>query len=273
MDTFIEPAELADLLRSGDDDAVRVVDVRWALDDPADGARAYADGHVPGAAYLGWLTDWSDPDDRVEGQLAPPPLFAEVLGRAGIGPDTTVVAYDDGVLYLASRLAWALRHYGHERVRILAGGFPAWQRAGLPTTDEVPSPAPREYPVPEPGALRAELADVAEVLADGAATLVDCRMQSTYDAAGAHIPGATRLPAPELFDPATGRLRDADELRRQAGAAGVTAERPTILYCGGGVSAAAAYVALREIGIDDVRVYDGSWSEWSTTPGTPREEH
>ncbi|MGD9531265.1 sulfurtransferase [Pseudonocardia sp.] len=272
MDTFVEPAELADLLDDGTD-AVRVVDVRWALDDPAAGPRAYAQAHVPGAVFLGWLTDWSDPGDRVEGQLAAAPLFAEVLGRAGIGPDTTVVAYDDGVLYLAARLTWALRHYGHDRVRILAGGFPAWLRAGLPTTADVPAPAAREFPVPEPGALRATLPDVVAALEDGSAAIVDCRMPSTYAAAGGHIPGATRLPAPQLFDPGTGRLRDAGELRRQAEAAGVAAERPTILYCGAGVSAAAAYVALREIGIEDVRVYDGSWSEWCTTPGTPREEH
>src|SRR4051812_39525961 len=175
METFVEPTELAGRL---EDETVRVVDVRWDLDDPATGERAYAAGHVPGAVYLGWLRDWSDPDDPVQGQLAPPPRFAEAVGRAGIGPETTVVAYDDGRLFLAARLSWALRHYGHEAVQIMAGGYPAWLRAGLPTSTAVPAPAPREFPVPEPGALRAELPDVLAAVREGTATIVDCRMES-----------------------------------------------------------------------------------------------
>lgn len=150
METYIEPHRLAALMTKltaeGGERDVRVVDVRWALDDDTAGHTAYRRGHLPGAVYLGWLTDWSDPADPVPGQLAGPEAFADTMGRAGIGPDTTVVAYDDGRLYLASRLSWALRHYGHREVSVLDGGYPAWVAAGLPVSTDVPTPSARRYP-------------------------------------------------------------------------------------------------------------------------------
>lgn len=267
--TFIGTAELAARLTDPD---VRVVDVRWQLDDPEAGARAYADGHIPGAVYLSWLRDLSDADDPVEGQLAKPEAFARVLGAAGIGPDTTVIAYDDGRIYLAARLVWALRQYGHADAHVLHGGWPAWRRENRPVTAEVPTPEPRGYPVPEPRGLRATKDDVLAALDAGDVTIADCRMDETYRAAGAHIPGAVRFPAPDLFDDA-GLLRAPSVIEELAGRAGITRDRDTILYCGGGVSACAAFLALREAGFDRLRVYDGSWSEWSADPGTPKESH
>lgn len=277
METYTEPRRLAALMtgptaEAGERD-VRVVDVRWALDDDTAGHAAYRRGHLPGAVYLGWLTDWSDPDDPVPGQLAGPQAFADTMGRAGIGPETTVVAYDDGRLYLASRLSWALRHYGHRDVSVLDGGYPAWVAAGLPVSTDMPTPSTRRYPVPAEHGLRVTLPEVLEAVRSGGSPIVDCRMDSTYRAAGEHIPGATRLPAPELFDPATGRVRAAEELRALAEEAGLDPEQPAILYCGGGVSASAVHTALSAIGYPRLRVYDGSWSEWSADPNTPREPH
>ncbi|MEU7689053.1 sulfurtransferase [Microbispora sp. SCL1-1] len=267
--TFIGTAELAARLT---DPGVRIVDVRWRLDDPEAGARAYADGHIPGAVYLSWLRDLSDEDDPVEGQLATPEAFARVLGAAGIGPDTTVVAYDDGTIYMAARLVWALRQYGHADAHVLDGGLPAWLREDRPVTAEVPAPEPRTYPVPGPRDLRVTKHDVLAALGTGDVTIADCRMDETYRAAGAHIPGAVRFPAPALFAEG-GLLRAPSEIAELAERAGIVRDRPTILYCGGGVSASAAFLALREIGFDRLTVYDGSWSEWSADPATPKESH
>jgi thiosulfate/3-mercaptopyruvate sulfurtransferase len=269
MTAFISTDALAARLPSPD---VRVVDVRWHLDDPGAGERAYAAAHIPGAVYLSWLGDLSSETDPVPGQLAEPERFARVVGAAGIGPATTVVAYDDGGIYMASRLVWALRHYGHADAFILDGGLPAWQREDRPVTSVVDLPEPREYPVPSPHGLRATKEDVLSALERGDTAIVDCRMDSTYKSSGAHIPGATRLPSPGLFD-GGGLLHDASVLREMAERSGIIGDHPAILYCGGGISASAAYLALREAGIDGLTVYDGSWTEWGADPSTPKEAH
>lgn len=267
MTYYIDPDELA---VSIDDPGTRVVDVRAGLGAAAAGREAWEREHIPGAPFADWIADWGDPEHAVEGMLARPQQFADLLSRLGITPATSVVAYDDNQLFTASRFAWALQHYGHEDVRVLNGGLPAWIAKGHPTASDAVEIEATTYPVPAPGALRAELSDVQEALEDGSTRLVDCRMDMTYDAAGAHIPGATRLPAPDLVG-ADGSFLDVAQVQAKAEAAGVDRDHPTILYCGGGVSASAAFVALREAGFENVRVYDGSWSEWSTHSDTPKE--
>lgn len=268
-DLLVSTEEAAGLLG---DPGVRFVDVRWSLADPDAGEREFERAHVPGATYLHWYRDLSDPDDPILGQLAPPELFRESMERAGIGDATRVVAYDDGVIFMAGRLAWCLHVYGFENVRVLDGSFAKWQREGRPVESGPAAPREPAAFTPRPVAgLRATKEDMLSILGRPVA-LLDCRMDETWDAAGAHIPGAGRFPAPSLVGP-DGTLRPAAELERLAADAGILLDQPAVLYCGGGVSAAWAYAALRTLGHDNVRVYDGSWSEWEADPETPREQH
>ena len=268
-DLLVSTEEAARLL---DDPAVRFVDVRWSLADPDEGERAFERAHIRGATYLHWYRDLSDPDDPILGQIAPPERFRESMERAGIGDGTRVVAYDDGVIFMAGRLAWCLHVYGFENVRGLDGSFAKWQREERPVEA---GPAARATPAtftPQPvTGLRATKEDMLSILGRPVA-LLDCRMDETWEAAGAHIPGAGRFPAPSLVGP-DGTLRPAEELERLTAEAGILLDQPAVLYCGGGVSAAWAYAALRTLGHDNVRVYDGSWSEWEADSETPREAH
>jgi thiosulfate/3-mercaptopyruvate sulfurtransferase len=250
-----------------------VIDARWDLDDGDGGRNAYRAGHIPGARYVSWLDDISDPADPVAGQLAGPADFARAMSAAGVGDASEAVAYDDNTVFMAARLLWALRVYSHDRVRVLDGGWPAWVRSGGPADTAVPPPGTAVFtPAPGPG-LRLSKDQMLAVVESGEMQIADCRMDRTWYAAGAHIPGAVRLPAPLLVRTENGTVRDAAEVRRLVAAAGIDATRPVALYCGGGVSAAEAFMAMRTAGIETASVYDGSWSEWGADPATPKAPH
>lgn len=253
---------------------VRVVDVRISLDDTRAGRRSYLEAHIPGAVYLHWFDDLSDPNDPVPGNLAPPDRFEQTMEFAGIGPQTLVVAYDDNELFMAARLAWCLRAYGHEAVGVLDGGLPKWQREGRPVepglvrTLRVPGFTANLQP-----ALRVDRQRVIDLLDNNDVVLLDCRMDATWESAGEHIPGARRLPAPSLVRGAGGTLLPVEEIAALAEQAGAERDSDVVLYCGGGVSASLAFEALRAAGYRRVSIYDGSWSDWASDDSLPREHH
>jgi thiosulfate/3-mercaptopyruvate sulfurtransferase len=268
---YIDPTTLAGMLGRPD---VRVVDTRASLAGGPTGRAMWAVGHVPGAVHADWIEDWGTTVDGVEGMLPEPEEFAAAMSRLGIDNGTLVVTYDDNSLFTASRLAWGLLHNGHERVAVLDGGFAAWLEAGLPiSTDEADGrPQPRDYRPGVPQGLRREMDEVRALLDRGDVTLVDCRMEETFLGSGGRIPGAGRLPSPTLVGE-DGRFKRGEQLAREAATAGVHPDRPTVLYCGGGVSAAAVFIALRNAGFNELALYDGSWSEWSQHADNPVEEH
>jgi len=267
---LIEPGEL--LARLGEP-GLTVIDARWDLDDRDGGRQAYHAGHIPGARYVSWLDDFSDANDPVEGQLAAPADFAHAMSAAGVGDTSEVVAYDDNTIFMAARLLWALNVYGHDRVRVLDGGWPAWLRSGGPAEMVVPpSGAGRFTPAPVRD-LRLTKEQMLAAVESGVMQIADCRMDRTWHMSGAHIPGAVRLPAPSLVQPGSGTVQDAAGVHRLLAEAGLDAGRPIALYCGGGVSAAEAFMALRMAGIQTARVYDGSWTEWGADPATPKAPH
>lgn len=267
---LITPGELR--ARLGEP-GLAVLDARWDLGDNDGGRSAYRAGHVPGARYVSWLDDISDPTDAVAGQLAGPADFARAMSAAGVGDASEVVAYDDNTIFMAARLLWALRIYGHDRVRVLDGGWPAWVRSGGPVDTALPPAGAAHFTPAAPRDLRLTKDQMLAVVESGETQIADCRMDSTWYAAGAHIPGAVRLPAPLLVEPESGMVRDGAGVRRQLAQAGIDADRPVALYCGGGVSAAEAFLALRLAGIQTARVYDGSWTEWGADPATPKAPH
>jgi thiosulfate/3-mercaptopyruvate sulfurtransferase len=263
---------------------VRVLDVRGRVrtHEPRYHAdpEAYRAGHIPGAAFVDWRRDFTDRDEAVPVQLAPPEVFAADATRLGIGNDTTVVAYDDYRNVLAGRVVWALRTYGHDHAHVLDGGLRAWTAAGyeLREGDEPPAPADPPY---RAGTRRPTLWTLAEMKAalERDVLVLDARAHDEYSGMESHarrhghIPGAVNVPYRELLVDDQ-RFRTPDELRQAFADAGVDVaaiDRPVVVYCNGGVSATAVANALALAGGPDAAVYDGSWNEWGNRSETPIE--
>lgn len=272
--TSLPPIVDAAWLTAHRDDVI-LADVRFYLDG-RDPRAAYDAGHLPGAVYVD-LHRWLAAEPSAEAGRHPLPTpehFAAGLGRAGIGDDTAVVAYDDAGGVIAARLVWMLRALGHDAA-LLDGGIAAW--AGELSTDE-PEVAPASFtPRPWPADRLVSLDDVAALTLDrveGAAegpVLIDARQRERFhgapdgvDPRAGHIPGAQAMPTREHLD-ADDRLRPVDELRAAFAAAGIEDGTAVISYCGSGVTACHNLLVLEHAGLGEHRLYPGSWSQWSNT--------
>jgi len=253
---------------------LRIVDCRFSLQDPLAGRRAFEAGHIPGALFLDLEKDLSAPvrPDRRGGRhpLPAPEVLAETLGRAGIGNQHFVVAYDEppaGGMY-APHLWWLLRWLGHDQVAVLDGGIKAWKEAGYEVSTSAVEYAPTLFrPSPRPEMV-VDADYVAHRPAD--AVLIDSRAPERYrgevepiDPMAGHIPGAINRDWLDSLD-ATGRFKPAEAQRERF--EGLEGE--IIVYCGSGVSATANLLALAVAG-KRAKLYAGSWSDWVSDPSRP----
>jgi thiosulfate/3-mercaptopyruvate sulfurtransferase len=264
---LISVDDLAD--RIADDDLV-VCDVRFSLADHAQGRRDYDAGHLPGAVFVDLHTELAGGPGGGRHPLPNVDEFVSLLERLGIAPHHLVVAYDSAGGAIASRLWWMLRSIGHDRVAVLDGGYPAWIAAGRPITTEVPVRTTTVYP-PVTGWTGTVDADDVAATIDRGGVVIDARAPERYrgeteplDARAGHVPGAINRFHGDNLGP-DGRHRPTNELADRF--AGVGPD--PIVYCGSGVTACHDLLALSLVGVDEARLYPGSWSEWSRDPDRP----
>lgn len=267
---LISAAELRPRVAAGD---VVLLDVRWALGDPA-GHQHYLDGHLPGAVFVDLDSELASPASAQDGRH-PLPRIADLQSAArrwGVTADSTVVAYDNGGAMSAARAWWLLRWGGLRDVRLLDGGLAAWIVGGgeLATDEVVPAAGDVELVAGRLPVLDADAAAARAV----AGVLLDARAEQRYrgeeepiDPRAGHIPGAISAPTGENLAP-DGRFKSAGELRARFAALGATEGSPVGSYCGSGVTAAHQAAALAIAGFD-AAVYIGSWSQWSNDPARP----
>ncbi|MFI6330918.1 sulfurtransferase [Micromonospora chersina] len=271
-DLLVEPDRLAAELDRADPPTL--LDVRWRLAGPP-GREDYQAGHLPGAVFVDLDTELCGrPGAAGRHPLPDPAALQAALRAAGVRAGHPVVVYDGGDGMSAARAWWTLRWAGHRAVRVLHGGFPAWVAAGLPLSTESPAPPPGDVTV-TPGELPVlDAGEAARLAAADAGTLLDVRAAPRYrgetepiDPVAGHVPGAVNLPAPGYV--AEGRFPAAEALRERFAAAGVAEGAPVGAYCGSGVTAAQAVLALHLAGRPDAALYVGSWSNWVADPDRP----
>ena len=264
-----------------DSPALRIVDARFALMDPAAGRMAYAESHLPGAVHADLNEDLSDLSRSGLGRhpLPDDDAFARRLGEWGIGPEHQVVVYDagDGSM-AAARFWWMLKLLGHRRVAVLDGGLAAWRGQGLPETADLSTPPPlAAYPARFDTRRIADAEEVQQRLDEDSGWLFDARAPERFrgevepiDPVAGHVPGALNRPfGANLRD---GKFKPAAELHAEL-APMLAGRRPDdlVLMCGSGVTACHLLLAFEHAGLPGARVYAGSWSGWITDPARPVE--
>jgi thiosulfate/3-mercaptopyruvate sulfurtransferase len=272
--TLISTQDLATHL----DGTWAIVDCRHDLQNDGWGIDEYRRAHIPGAAYASLSRDLAAPASGAGGRhpLPEPRTLDATFSRLGISNGRQVVAYDQETGMFASRLWWLLRYMGHEAAAVLDGGWTKWLREGRPTRGGEEAIARGMFTGQPREEMRLTVEDVAAKVAGGSALLVDARSPDRFegrdepiDRVPGHIPGAVNHYYKQNMTPA-GEMLPSDRLREQF--AGVLGDRPpdqAIMYCGSGVSACQNLLALEHAGITGVRLYVGSWSEWSSDPKRP----
>jgi thiosulfate/3-mercaptopyruvate sulfurtransferase len=268
---LIAPEALAAALDAGTPPTL--LDVRWKLGAPP-GIDGYRRAHLPGACFVDLETELAGPPGvRGRHPLVEEAVFEAAMRRCGVRMDHPVVVYDADDSSSAARLWWMLTYYGHPDTRVLDGGLHAWSAAGLPTTAEVPTPAPGDFTATAGGRPMLDAQAAADLARRG--VLLDARTGERFrgemepiDRVAGHIPGARSAPTLDNLDPTTMRFQPPDALRRRFAALGATGHAEVGAYCGSGVTAAHEILALEVAGID-AALYVGSWSEWISDPGRP----
>jgi thiosulfate/3-mercaptopyruvate sulfurtransferase len=260
------------------DDSIRIVEVD---ENPA----LYAESHIPGAIGFDWKKDLQDPVKR---DFLGPDDFASLIGGRGISNDHTVVLYGDRNNWFAAYTYWYFRYYGHDNVKLVNGPREKWIAENRPTTHDVPSYDSANFNVSgQDDAIRAKREEVLAILGDGSHRLVDVRSPQEfsgeliampgYEQEGAqrsgHIPSAKSVPWAQAVRE-DGTFKSKEELEELYTTKGVIdGDTPIIAYCRIGERSAHTWFVLHELlGRDDVRNYDGSWTEWGNMVAVPIEK-
>jgi len=240
-----------------------------------DGRSEYEQAHIPGAVFFD-IDGIKNEASYLPHMVPSAQYFQAKMQALGLQAGQQVIVYDNSPFLSAARAWWMLRFFGHAAVAVLDGGLRAWEAAGGMLTDEVIKQERGTFQAS--GSAEADVIKLTEleqaVRLGKAEQIIDARAADRFSGQApeprpglrsGHIPGSLNLPISEILDKKTGQLKPASELSVLFTDAGLIMDKPAVTTCGSGVTAAGLALALAVLGKTDIRLYDGSWSEWGAS--------
>jgi thiosulfate/3-mercaptopyruvate sulfurtransferase len=239
-------------------------------------------GHIPGAVNLRWHTDLVD---TVRRDIVSRERWEQLLSKAGVTPQSTVVLYGDNNNWFAAWGAWIFNYYGHTNVKLLDGGRNKWEAEKRLLDNRPAAVKATNYKVATANPqLRARLSDVLEIASGKRdASLLDIRSPDEYSGKifapsgvqelavrAGHVPGAKNVPWGKVVNP-DGTFKSAEELKALYADVGIDGKKPVVVYCRIGERSAHSWFVLAKILGYEAIQYDGSWTEYGNAVGVPIE--
>jgi thiosulfate/3-mercaptopyruvate sulfurtransferase len=245
----------------------------------------YSSGHIPGAVHVDWTADLND---QIRRDYVGADAFERLLSRIGVSPDTTVVFYGDKNNWWACYAFWVFQLFGHTNARILDGGRVKWEKEKRELSRDVPSYSPTAYKVAKRNdAPHRAFRDEVLKFVEAKGQLVDVRSPDEYSGKklhmpeypnegalrGGHIPGAKSIPWAKAINPEDGTFKTASELKQiYLEEQKLSPDAATIAYCRIGERSSHTWFTLKFLlGVPNIRIYDGSWTEWGNLVNVPIE--
>lgn len=270
---FTTLIDVESLLESYTNQDWLIIDARYDLADKGAGRKAYLQGHIPGAIYVDLHDDLSRPPTTNKGRHPLPTEDAmnELFSELGINDATQVIVYDNAFGAFAARLWWMLRHMQHSQVAVLDGGWQAWEAAVAEIDSKIEQANSSNF---KKTARKQDVIDIKQI--ENVDLLIDSREPARYrgeiepiDKVAGHIPGAiNRFWKQNLSE--NGCFKEKAKLHaefQQIFAS--TPAKESVFYCGSGVTACHNLLAAVHAGLEQPKLYAGSWSEWSSDASNP----
>jgi len=252
-----------------------IVDASWYMPNSQENALDnFRKQHIPGAVYFD-LDNIADTSSSLPHMVASPEKFSKMVGELGISENDTIVVYDSSGLFSAARVWWNFKVMGAKNCFVLRGGLPRWVDENRPLASGEANHVPKKFNAKMGENSTAAKTEIEQISAgDRDVQIVDVRSSMRFLAQApeprpgmrsGRIPGSVNLPFMDLIK--DGQMIAAGEISKKISAANIDLKKSIIASCGSGVTAPIMCLALAEIGVDSMRIYDGSWSEWGQ-PGS-----